>query len=222
MIRRSLTDEGVALVHFIGRPDGPGTTNAWLRKYIFPGGYSPALSEVVTAIERCGLWITDIEFLRMHYAWTLRHWRERFLRNWDQARALYDERFCRMWEFYLAGCEMTFATRRMACFRCNWRSGTTACLTHEITWPRRKASCPFILRASRSRTTLLPAQLKLRRFQPPPACKAPLADRDRRSNGSSLEGIKPLEVAFCSISSEVSAVSELEGFRHLVADMEKG
>ncbi len=107
-VRACLTEDGVALIHFIGRPDGPGTTNPWMRKYIFPGGYSPALSEVVAAIERSGLWITDIEFWRMHYAWTLRCWRDRFLSQWETARALYDERFCRMWEFYLAACEATF------------------------------------------------------------------------------------------------------------------
>ncbi len=107
-VRACLAEDGVALIHFIGRPDGPGTTNPWLRKYIFPGGYSPALSEVVAAIERAGLWITDIEFWRMHYAWTLRCWRERFLSQWENAKALYDERFCRMWEFYLAACEATF------------------------------------------------------------------------------------------------------------------
>jgi cyclopropane-fatty-acyl-phospholipid synthase len=112
-----LADDGVALIHFIGRPDGPGRTNAWLRKYIFPGGYSPALSEVVTAIERAGLWITDIEVLRMHYAWTLRHWRHRFLAHWQEAKALYDERFCRMWEFYLAACEMTFRYTPHAVFQ---------------------------------------------------------------------------------------------------------
>ena len=88
----------------------PGGTNTWLRKYIFPGGYTPALSEVMSAIERVGLWVTDIEILRLHYAETLRHWRERFLANRDQIKHLagYDDRFCRMWEFYLAGCEVAF------------------------------------------------------------------------------------------------------------------
>jgi cyclopropane-fatty-acyl-phospholipid synthase len=103
-----LADDGVALLHSIGRMDGPGTTGPWLRKYIFPGGYSPALSEVVPVAERCGLWITDIEILRLHYAKTIRHWRKRFQANRDEVKALYDERFCRMWEFYLAGAELAF------------------------------------------------------------------------------------------------------------------
>ncbi len=108
VVNDRLADDGVALIHFICRAEGPGTTNPWLRKYIFPGGYSPALSEVMPAIERSGLMITDIEILRLHYAETLRHWRMRFLANWARAAELYDERFCRMWEFYLAGCEIAF------------------------------------------------------------------------------------------------------------------
>jgi cyclopropane-fatty-acyl-phospholipid synthase len=101
-----LADDGVALIHSIGRSDGPGTTNPWLAKYIFPGGYTPALSEVLPAIEKAGLIVTDIEILRLHYAQTIAEWRRRFVANWDKAKALYDERFCRMWEFYLAGAEM--------------------------------------------------------------------------------------------------------------------
>ncbi len=107
-IRDLLTDDGVALLHSIGRADGPGTTNPWLRKYIFPGGYSPALSEVLPVVERTGLFVTDIEILRLHYAQTLREWRRRFEKARDQIKALYDERFCRMWEFYLAGSELAF------------------------------------------------------------------------------------------------------------------
>jgi len=103
-----LMPDGVALLHSIGRMDGPGTTNAWLRKYIFPGGYSPALSEVVPVVERMRLWITDIEILRLHYAETLRAWRRRFEQNRDRIRSLYDERFCRMWEMYLVGAEISF------------------------------------------------------------------------------------------------------------------
>lgn len=103
-----LEDDGVALVHSIGRSDGPGSTNPWFRKYIFPGGYSPALSEVLPHVERNGLWTTDVEILRLHYAETLRHWRQRFREHWNQAAALYDERFCRMWDFYLAGAEIAF------------------------------------------------------------------------------------------------------------------
>ena len=108
MLRDSLAEGGVALLHTIGRNSGPGSTNPWLQKYIFPGGYSPALSEVTRSIERSGLWTMDIEVLRLHYARTLRHWRERFLANRDRIKDLYDERFCRMWEFYLAGSEISF------------------------------------------------------------------------------------------------------------------
>jgi cyclopropane-fatty-acyl-phospholipid synthase len=107
-IAELLTPDGVALLHSIGRMDGPGTTNPWLRKYIFPGGYSPALSEVVPEAERARLWITDIEILRLHYAETLRAWRGRFEQNRDRIRELYDERFCRMWEMYLVGAELAF------------------------------------------------------------------------------------------------------------------
>ncbi|MCP8940895.1 cyclopropane-fatty-acyl-phospholipid synthase family protein [Alsobacter sp. SYSU M60028] len=107
-VRDLLKEDGVAVVHAIGRADGPGSTNPWIARYIFPGGYSPALSEVVPWIERAGLHITDIEILRLHYAETLRQWRRRFLARRDVAAKLYDERFCRMWEFYLAACEATF------------------------------------------------------------------------------------------------------------------
>jgi cyclopropane-fatty-acyl-phospholipid synthase len=107
-VKDLLAEDGVALLHSIGRADGPGSTNPWIRKYIFPGGYSPALSDVVPVVERAGLWITDVEVLRLHYAETLKAWRERFLANHDKIRALYDERFCRMWEFYLAGSEIAF------------------------------------------------------------------------------------------------------------------
>jgi cyclopropane-fatty-acyl-phospholipid synthase len=107
-IRAMLTDNGIALLHSIGRSDGPGLTNAWVRKYIFPGGYVPALSEVLPAVEKAGLIVTDIEVLRLHYAKTVRAWRQRFMANWDTAERLYDARFCRMWEFYLATAEASF------------------------------------------------------------------------------------------------------------------
>ena len=107
-MRALLKPDGVALLHSIGRSDGPGTTNPWLRKYIFPGGYSPAMSEVVPVIEQTRLWITDIEVLRLHYAETLKAWRHRFVQNRDRVLQLYDERFCRMWETYLAGSEIAF------------------------------------------------------------------------------------------------------------------
>ncbi len=107
-LRDLLADDGVALIHTIGRCDGPGTTNPWFRKYIFPGGYMPAISEVLPVIERCGLIITDIEILRLHYAETMKEWLRRFRINRHKTVQLYDERFYRMWEFYLASCEMGF------------------------------------------------------------------------------------------------------------------
>ena len=107
-VKSLLTADGVALLHSIGRMAGPGSTPAWIRKYIFPGGYVPALSEVVPVIERQRLWITDIEILRLHYARTLRAWRRRFEQNRERIRAIYDERFCRMWEMYLVGAELAF------------------------------------------------------------------------------------------------------------------
>ncbi len=103
-----LADDSVMLLHSIGRIDGPSATNPWIAKYIFPGGYVPALSEVLPAIERAGLIVTDVEILRLHYAETLKAWRERFLARRHEAAAYYDERFCRMWEFYLAACEVGF------------------------------------------------------------------------------------------------------------------
>jgi len=116
-IRSLLKDGGVALVHTIGRSDGPGATNPWIAKYIFPGGYVPALSEILPVIERSGLMVTDIEVLRLHYAETLLEWRRRFKARWREAAALYDERFCRMWEFYLAGAEMAFRREGQVVFQ---------------------------------------------------------------------------------------------------------
>ena len=107
-VRQLLKPDGVALIHSIGRMDGPGITDPWIRKYIFPGGYVPALSEVLPVIERAGLWVTDIEILRLHYAETLKAWHANFIANRAEAARIYDERFCRMWEFYLIGSEMAF------------------------------------------------------------------------------------------------------------------
>jgi len=112
-----LSDDGVMLLHSIGRSEGPGVTNPWIAKYIFPGGYIPALSEVLPAVERAGLLVTDIEVLRLHYAETLRHWRERFLAHRDDLEKIYDGRFIRMWEFYLAASEMTFREQGMMVFQ---------------------------------------------------------------------------------------------------------
>jgi cyclopropane-fatty-acyl-phospholipid synthase len=116
-IAELLDDDGVALLHTIGRLAGPGSTNPWIAKYIFPGGYVPALSEVLPAIERAGLLVTDIEILRLHYAQTIEAWRARFAANRDKVSRLYDERFCRMWEFYLAGAEMAFRYDKQAVFQ---------------------------------------------------------------------------------------------------------
>jgi cyclopropane-fatty-acyl-phospholipid synthase len=107
-IRSILKDDGYGFIHCIGRMSPPGTTGPFIRKYIFPGGYSPALSEVLGATERNGLWVSDIEVLRLHYYYTLRHWRERFAQNRKQAVQISGERFCRMWEFYLAAAELEF------------------------------------------------------------------------------------------------------------------
>jgi len=112
-----LAGDGVMLLHAIGRTEGPGYTNPFIRKYIFPGGYIPALSEVLPAIERSGLLVTDIEILRQHYAETLKAWRERFLARREEAERLYDARFCRMWEFYLAASEMAFREQGMMVFQ---------------------------------------------------------------------------------------------------------
>lgn len=107
-IKELLTDDGCALIHSIGRKGGPGTTGAWIRRYIFPGGYSPALSETFAEIEKAGLWVTDCEILRLHYAETLKEWETRFQANREKVAAMFDERFCRMWEFYLTTSEFSF------------------------------------------------------------------------------------------------------------------
>lgn len=110
-VARLLKDDGVAVVHSIGRAEGPAFTQPWIAKYIFPGGYIPALSEVLAAVERSGLMVTDVEILRLHYAETLKAWRERFRARRAEAARMYDERFCRMWEFYLAISELAFRYR---------------------------------------------------------------------------------------------------------------
>jgi cyclopropane-fatty-acyl-phospholipid synthase len=112
-----LTDDGVMMLHSIGRSEGPDATNPWITKYIFPGGYNPALSEVLHAIERAGLLVCDIEILRLHYAETIKAWRERFTARREEAVQLYDERFARMWEFYLAASEMAFRKQNMMNFQ---------------------------------------------------------------------------------------------------------
>lgn len=115
--QKLLKPDGVMVLHSIGRFGPPTVTNPWIAKYIFPGGYIPALSEVLQAVEKVGLRVTDIEILRLHYAETLKAWRERFHAHWDEAAAIYDERFCRMWDFYLAGSEAAFRTGDMMVFQ---------------------------------------------------------------------------------------------------------
>ncbi len=112
-----LHPDGVALIHTIGRAEQPGYTAAFIRKYIFPGGYVPALSEAMRAIELERLWTTDIEVWRLHYAETLRHWHDRFMADADQIRDLYDDAFIRMWRFYLVASEVGFRTGRQCVFQ---------------------------------------------------------------------------------------------------------
>jgi cyclopropane-fatty-acyl-phospholipid synthase len=123
---QALSDDGIMVLHSIGRSEGPNITNPWIAKYIFPGGYTPALSEVLPAIERAGLLVTDIEILRLHYAYTLHAWRERFLAHRETVEKLYDGRFVRMWEFYLAASEMGFAQQNLMVmqFQLTKRQGT--------------------------------------------------------------------------------------------------
>jgi len=112
-----LTDDGVMMLSSTGRSNGPDVTNPWIAKYIFPGGYIPSLSEVMPAIEKAGLLVCDIEILRLHYAETLKAWRERFMARQEEALQLYDERFARMWEFYLACSEMSIRKQNLMNFQ---------------------------------------------------------------------------------------------------------
>ncbi len=107
-VYKLLNDDGVALIHTIGSVNPPRDPQPWITKYIFPGGYTPSLSEVVKPIEKSGLMLSDVEVWRMHYAHTLRHWKDRFLSKREEVLEMFDEKFLRMWEFYLAGCEMAF------------------------------------------------------------------------------------------------------------------
>jgi len=116
-VKATLTDEGVALLHTIGSADRPSATNPWIQKYIFPGGYIPPLSQIMPAIERAGLFVTDVEVLRLHYAETLRAWRRRFHEKLDVVQEIYDERFIRMWDFYLAASETSFRNSGLVVFQ---------------------------------------------------------------------------------------------------------
>ena len=103
-----LKDDGIALIHTIGSVNSPRDPHPWITKYIFPGGYTPSLSEISLPIEKSGLIISDLEILRMHYAHTLRHWKERFLNEKEKVLEMFDEKFFRMWEFYLTASQMAF------------------------------------------------------------------------------------------------------------------
>ena len=116
-LRDMLTEDGVALIHTIGRAAPPARTSPWIAKYIFPGGYVPAMSECLRAVEKENLWVTDIEVWRLHYAETLKHWHDRFMARVDEAQEIYDERFCRMWRFYLVASELTFRLHRQCVFQ---------------------------------------------------------------------------------------------------------
>lgn len=116
-IKNLLAPDGIALVHTIGWTAPPSATNPWISKYIFPGGYIPTLSETMAGVENARLWAADVECWRLHYAYTLRHWFDRFNANVDDVRAIYDDRFVRMWRFYLAACEQTFRYGRQAVFQ---------------------------------------------------------------------------------------------------------
>ncbi len=156
MVKRTLKEDGVALIHTIGRTDGPGTTNPWISKHIFPGGYSPALSEMMQSIQRIGLIATDIEVLRLHYAKTLNHWRRRFAANRDAIQALYDERFCRMFEFYLAGSELAFHYQQHVNFQVQLtREQTAVPLARD-----------YITETEQRMMSAVPAAAKAEAFQP--------------------------------------------------------
>jgi cyclopropane-fatty-acyl-phospholipid synthase len=145
VVRDAMKPDGVAVVHAIGMMAGPCSMNPWLTKYIFPGGYTPALSELMPAVEKTGLWITDLEILRLHYAHTLAEWGRRFAREREAIRPMYDERFCRMFEFYLAACEMAFRHGRQM----NWqlqltRDKATLPLTRDWIAAAERAHAPTI------------------------------------------------------------------------------
>lgn len=148
-----LADEGVALLHSIGQFDPPTATNPFIAKYIFPGGYIPSLSEVVPAVEHEGLLVTDIEILRLHYAMTLRHWRQRFRAAWHTAADKFGERFCRMWEMYLASSETGFRYQNLMVFQIQLAKGLNALpLTRDYMFDRERELNVRKGQPSRSRT----------------------------------------------------------------------
>ncbi|MGH9550026.1 MAG: class I SAM-dependent methyltransferase, partial [Terriglobales bacterium] len=142
-----LTDRGIALIYSIGRMRGPDLTNAWIRKYIFPGGYIPALSQVLPRVEDAGLWLTDLEILRLHYAETLRLWRQNFLFRKAQLAQVYDERFCRMWEFYLAISEFGFRYGGMMVFQAQLAGNIAAVPLTRAYLSNKERSLPAVIAA---------------------------------------------------------------------------
>lgn len=154
-VYRRLEDNGVALLHTIGRLGCPQMTHPWIRKYIFPGGSLPSLSQMVPCIEASGLLTCDIEILRLHYAKTLEHWAARFKANRDKARQLYDERFCRMWEVYLLSCIFAFHYDYLANFQVQMTKRLDTlplCRDYMLDWERAEAGAdverPFLARQS--------------------------------------------------------------------------
>lgn len=145
-LRDLLTPQGVALIHTIGRSGPPGSTNPWIAKYIFPGGYIPALSEVMAAVERAGLVSTDVEIWRLHYAMTLRHWHDRFMARREQAARIYDQRFVRMWKFYLVASEQVFRHAGQCVFQLQLARDQTA-----VPLTRDYLHAPFPLDAGQNR-----------------------------------------------------------------------
>ena len=134
-VARLLNDDGVCVLHTIGRAAGPGATDPWIQRYIFPGGYSPALSKILPHIERARLWATDVEVMRLHYAETIRHWRRRFLAKRDEVIELYNEEFARMWEYYLVVSEIAFRRLDSVVFQIQIaKSQDTLPLTREYMW----------------------------------------------------------------------------------------
>ncbi len=145
--RELLKDDGILLLHTVGRLDGPNDTNPWVWRYIFPGGYTPALSELAPAIERSGLILSDVEVLRLHYAETLKVWRERFLARRDDVAKILDERFVRMWEYYFAAFEASFRHSGLAVFQIQLAKTLDAVpLTRDYTYRPHTDAAPGRLR----------------------------------------------------------------------------
>ncbi len=176
-----LRPDGTMLLHTIGRTEPPGATNPFLRRYIFPGGYIPALSEVMRSIEKSGLIVTDIEILRLHYAETLKAWRENFMSRRDEAKGIYDEAFCRMWEFYLAGSEAAFRSGSVVVFQIQ--------LAHQV------ASVPV------TRDYIAPAEDRLARQERERGIPAAAPGRRTGPTGRpALNGPTAVEPAKCSVN----------------------